>query len=106
VQHGFLRTPDGAFTTIDAPDAGTAAYQGTQAANMNTQGTIAGSYIDKNGMCIKRARNGKKDKGSLTLLGIPNASWAKPGSTARRIPYPAFRAILPLPAGERGIGQF
>ncbi len=50
VKHGYLRTPDGAFTAIDAPNAGTAAHQGTNAANMNVQGTIAGYYIDANNM--------------------------------------------------------
>ena len=29
VNHGFLRAPDGAFTTFDAPNAGTAPGQGT-----------------------------------------------------------------------------
>src|ERR1039458_10624569 len=28
VYHGFLRTPDGRFTTIDVPGAGTGEYQG------------------------------------------------------------------------------
>ena len=44
--HGFVRYPNGAFTTFDAPDAGTQAYQGTQAWNVNLRGTTAGVYID------------------------------------------------------------
>ena len=34
VAHGFLRAPDGAFTTIDAPGAGTN-FQGTFAVSIN-----------------------------------------------------------------------
>ena len=44
--HGFLRAPDGKFTSFDDPDAGTAAYQGTFAWNINPAGMIAGNYWD------------------------------------------------------------
>jgi hypothetical protein len=44
--HGFLRTPDGRFITIDDPNAGTDFRQGTFALNMNALGVIAGSYWD------------------------------------------------------------
>jgi hypothetical protein len=46
VMHGFLRSPDGRFTTIDDPNAGTGYSQGTEAGNINPDGTIAGSYAD------------------------------------------------------------
>jgi hypothetical protein len=45
-----LRAPDGAFTTFDAPGAGsgTGTYQGTFPISMNPAGAIAGQYIDAN----------------------------------------------------------
>lgn len=53
VQHGFLRNPDGTFTTFDAPGAGTSAYQGTGCpsdcpTSLNDLGAITGNYIDTN----------------------------------------------------------
>jgi len=48
VYHGFLRAPDGSFTTFDAPGAGTGANQGTCAWSLNLHGTTAGTYIDGN----------------------------------------------------------
>ena len=46
--HGFLRTPDRKFTTIDAPSeyVGTGFGQGTYAANINPAGVIAGNTVD------------------------------------------------------------
>jgi hypothetical protein len=46
--HGFLRAPDGKFTSFDDPDAGTTAYLGTFAWNINPAGMIAGNYWDSN----------------------------------------------------------
>jgi len=46
VIHGFLRVPDGAITTFDAPLAGTGANQGTIAGDINDLGVIAGYYVD------------------------------------------------------------
>ena len=50
VAHGFLRAPDGKFTPIDVPGAGSVPGQGqgTYSANMNLEGTIAGTYVDAN----------------------------------------------------------
>jgi uncharacterized membrane protein len=53
VFHGFLRSPEGEFTTFDAPNAGTASSQGTGcpsdcAVALNDFGEIAGNYIDGN----------------------------------------------------------
>jgi hypothetical protein len=52
VVHGFLRTPDGKFTTLDAPRlyAGTGAGQGTFPANINPAGVIAGNTVDEGGV--------------------------------------------------------
>jgi len=43
VQHGFLRTPHGAFVTIDPPGS-----VGTQPESINDSGAIAGYYLDAN----------------------------------------------------------
>jgi len=50
VVHGFLRTPDGKFTTFDAPGAGSGNYQGTQPTGINAEGAITGFYVDANGV--------------------------------------------------------
>jgi hypothetical protein len=52
VAHGFLRTPDGRFTTFDAPGAGTVvgSFQGTFPSTINSAGAITGSYTDANGV--------------------------------------------------------
>jgi probable HAF family extracellular repeat protein len=53
VQHGFLRSPDGTFTTFEAPGAGTSSNQGTGCpsdcpTSLNDFGAIMGTYIDTN----------------------------------------------------------
>jgi hypothetical protein len=52
VQHGFIRMPDGKFTTFDVPGAGTGPGQGTGCPGcnlgFNRWGMIAGSYSDSN----------------------------------------------------------
>ena len=53
VNHGFLRSPDGTFTTFDAPGAGSGAGQGTGcpsdcSVGLNDWGAITGTYIDAN----------------------------------------------------------
>jgi hypothetical protein len=60
VFHAFVRSPNGAITTFDAPGAGTAAGQGTFPAGLNSSGTIEGSFVDINGTShgFVRAANG------------------------------------------------
>lgn len=53
VNHGFVRSPNGKFTTFDAPGAGTDGYEGTGCfsdcpTSLNDEGAIAGTYIDSN----------------------------------------------------------
>ena len=53
VNHGFLRNPNGKFTTFDAPGAGTDSYEGTGCfsdcpVSLNDAGAITGIYIDAN----------------------------------------------------------
>jgi hypothetical protein len=52
VLHGFLRTPHGKFSTLDAPSkyAGTGEGQGTEASNINPAGVIAGTTVDGSGV--------------------------------------------------------
>ena len=47
VSHGFLMDRNGAFTTFDAPDAGTGSFQGTYPFGINTTGAITGWYVDE-----------------------------------------------------------
>jgi hypothetical protein len=44
--HAFIRYPDGAFRTFEAPQAGTAAGSGTFAYSINIEGGTAGVYYD------------------------------------------------------------
>ncbi|MDR3774732.1 MAG: Ig-like domain-containing protein, partial [Terracidiphilus sp.] len=48
VFHGYLRAADGTITTVDDPNAGTAAEQGTGGLAINASGVIAGTYADTN----------------------------------------------------------
>jgi hypothetical protein len=48
VQHGFVRNKDGSITTVDAPNAGTSAGQGTVFFGINQAGSLAGYYVDPN----------------------------------------------------------
>jgi hypothetical protein len=48
--HGFIRTADGTVTTVDDPNAGTGANQGTWAYAINDNGAIAGFYFDSSGI--------------------------------------------------------
>jgi hypothetical protein len=54
VHHALVRSPQGKFTTFDAPLAGTGSYQGTGcpgcSLGLNDWGAIAGSYIDAKGV--------------------------------------------------------
>jgi hypothetical protein len=70
VVHGFLRVPDGTFTTFDAPGAGTGIGQGTIAFSINPAGAITGYYIDGGNVPhgFLRARDG-----TITTFDAPDA---------------------------------
>src|SRR5207237_9425592 len=74
VSHGFVRAPDGAFTTFDAPGAGTGDGQGTFAPifgfNINPQGTITENYIDASNVSHGFVR---APHGTLTTCDAPGA---------------------------------
>ena len=71
VAHGYLRAPDGKFTSFDVPNAGMGAGQGTFASSMNLEGTIAGSYTDTSNVShgFVRARDG-----AITEFDVPGAA--------------------------------
>jgi hypothetical protein len=47
VAHGFIRTSDGTFQTIDLPQAGTESDRGTFVTGINDAGTVVGYYGDQ-----------------------------------------------------------
>jgi hypothetical protein len=60
VGHGFLRSPNGSFTTFDPPGAGTAPGQGTIVHGLNLEGTVVGSFLnDKTYYAFIRTSDGK-----------------------------------------------
>ncbi|MBA3915762.1 MAG: hypothetical protein H0X25_18295 [Acidobacteriales bacterium] len=52
-----MRSKTGTITSFDAPGAGTAFSQGTEAYGINFAGTIAGFYIDSGGVVHGFVRN-------------------------------------------------
>ena len=70
VAHGYLRAPDGRFTSFDVPHAGAGSGQGTFASNMNLEGTIAGNYTDKNNVSHGFVR---APDGAITEFDPPGA---------------------------------
>ena len=48
VSHGFVRQHDGAFTTFDAPGAGTGPGQGTRGFSIAPNGVVTGFLLDSN----------------------------------------------------------
>src|SRR5262249_39538762 len=62
--HGFLRAPDGTFTSFDVPGA-----QDTAPSAINPAGTVVGDYFDASGIHgFLRASNG-----AFTKFDIPSA---------------------------------
>jgi hypothetical protein len=73
VHHGFVRSPDGGFTNLEAPGAGMKAYQGTFAYGINTDGDVAGFYLDVNDVYHGFVRS---PAGSFTTFEAPGAGSA------------------------------
>jgi hypothetical protein len=80
--HGFVRTPDGAISTFDAPNAGQGAFIGTTAVAINASGRVTGYYYDANDIAhgFLRDRNG-----SFFAFDAPGAG-AGAGSFAGTLP--------------------
>jgi hypothetical protein len=68
--HGFLRSPEGKFTTFEAPGADTGAYNGTSPAAINDLGVITGSYTDANSVSHGFLRS---PDGKFTRFDAPGA---------------------------------
>jgi hypothetical protein len=77
-RHGFLRAPDGTFTTFDNPGAGTCSTscgtigpgQGTRAFAINPSGQIVGFYSNNSGQCHGYVR---APNGTFTQIDAPHA---------------------------------
>jgi len=68
VFHGFLRRPDGKFTTFEVPGADTGPYNGTSPTSINDLGVITGSYHDANGFSHGFVRS---PEGKFTTFDVP-----------------------------------
>jgi len=80
--HGYLRSPDGSFTEVDAPDAGTGTYQGTNACwfivcfgGINPTGTITGFYVDSNNVYHGFLRTPRSEFFSFDAPGAGTGAW-------------------------------
>ena len=72
VFHGFVRRPDGQFTTFEAPGADTIAgsYNGTSPSSINDLGVITGSFYDASGLSHGFLRT---PDGRFTTFDVPGA---------------------------------
>jgi hypothetical protein len=68
--------PQKTFTTIDAPNAGTASEQGTFIEDINAAGDAAGFYTDSSGAYHGFIRS---SAGELTIIDVPAAGSGAPG---------------------------
>ena len=78
VFHGFLRSPDGTFTSFEVPEADTSPFNGTTPSSINDLGAIAGSYYDANGFSHGFLR---RPDGKFTTFDVPGVGGF--GSTPR-----------------------
>jgi hypothetical protein len=77
VSHGFLRSPDGRFTTFQAPgaDIKPADAEGTNATSINALGAITGYYGDSNGLIHGFLRS---PEGKFTTIDVPGGGQTFP----------------------------
>ena len=71
VYHGFVRHPDGSFTTFDAPNAGYGEGQGTLPYSINRDGETTGQYFDASNLSHGFVR---RQQGSFTTIDAPGAA--------------------------------
>ena len=76
VDHGFVRTKAGSFTTFDAPGAGTGRNQGTVPVAFDASGGTLGFYLDGNYLYHGFHRTAT---GVVTDINDPNAGTASSG---------------------------
>ena len=70
IYHGFLRSVAGQYTTLDAPGAGTGAFQGTEPLSINDAGQVSGIYIDSANDIHGFVRDAS---GNYTSFDVPGA---------------------------------
>jgi len=72
VNHAFVRTPDGRFTTFQAPGADTTpnSFNGTGATSINEEGTVVGYYYDATGTSHGFLR---RHDGTFVTFDVPGA---------------------------------
>jgi hypothetical protein len=80
VFHGFLRSPEGTFTTFDATGAGSGSFQGTGCfsdcpVGLNIWGLITGSYFDSNNVQHGYVRT---PKGTFVTIDPPGSVGTQP----------------------------
>jgi hypothetical protein len=107
VFHGFVRSPEGTFTTFDAPGAGTVAYTGTAPASINDRGVVTGSYYDATGFSHGFLRS---PDGKFTTFDVPGVGGYGSTPLAMNVHGAvvgyytdstfSFRAFLRSPDGE------
>jgi hypothetical protein len=71
VLHGFLRSPEGKFTTFEAPGTNTVAGSGTSAVSINDRGEIIGYYSDVNSFTRGFLRS---PDGQIKTLDVPGVA--------------------------------
>jgi hypothetical protein len=73
VYHGFLRSPEGSFTTFEAPGADTTpgSFNGTGPNSVNDLGAITGEYYDASGFGHGFLRS---PEGKFTTFEVPGAA--------------------------------
>jgi hypothetical protein len=109
MRHGFLRAPDGTFTTFDVPAtpshgipgaATTGAYQGTRAYGINFAGAITGYYTDTNYVAHGYVR---APNGAITTFDVPGAGHTPMPNNATSTsqgPYPYYINLSGTIAGD------
>ena len=92
VAHGFIRSVNGNYTTIDVPGA-----VGTQAFGINEKGTVVGWWFEPNGVgsCPEKVicYHGYlfDKKGNFTYFDVPGAAPYQPPSSSPPL------VVIPLP---------
>ena len=71
VFHGYSRTPDGKYTSFEAPQAGTDVSQGTFGYNIDDSGTISGVYSDEFNVSHVYLRS---PRGKFMIFDVPDAN--------------------------------
>lgn len=77
VFHGFLRSPDGKFTSFESPGADTTPndFNGTFAQSINDRGVIAGYYADATGLTHGFVRSAEGGFTTFDVSGAVNGSF-------------------------------